>query len=137
MSLFVDTSAFFAAVDGDDGHHPRAREILAGGDRLIASDHVLVEAWLLMQRRLGRAAAERFWAGMRSGPATIEPVTGADLEAAWSIGRDFGDEPFSIVDRTSFAVMERLGVSRVATFDHHFAVYRFGPGRRHAFEVVR
>ncbi len=20
-------------------------------------------------------------------------------------------------------------------FDHHFAVYRFGPGRRHAFEV--
>lgn len=32
--------------------------------------------------------------------------------------------------------MERLGVSRVATFDHHFAVYRFGPGRRHAFEVI-
>jgi hypothetical protein len=23
-----------------------------------------------------------------------------------------------------------------ATFDHHFAVYRFGPGRRHAFEVI-
>jgi len=48
----------------------------------------------------------------------------------------FPDQGFALVDRTSFAVMERLGVSRVATFDHHFAVYRFGPGRRHAFAVI-
>jgi predicted nucleic acid-binding protein len=41
------------------------------------------------------------------------------------------------VDRTSFAVMLRLGVHRVASFDDHFAVFRFGPGRRLAFEVVR
>jgi len=45
VSLFV-TAAFFAAVDGDARHHSRAREILAGGERLIASDHVLVGAWL-------------------------------------------------------------------------------------------
>jgi len=41
------------------------------------------------------------------------------------------------VDRTSFAVMERLGVHRAASFDDDFAVYRFGPRRSKAFEVVR
>ncbi len=137
MSLFVDTTAFFAAVDGGDRHHSRAREILGGGERLIASDHVLVEAWLLTRNRLGHAIAERFWSGVRRGRTRIEHVTPADLEVAWSIGQEFADQPFSIVDRTSFAVMERLGIARVATFDRHFAVYRFGPGRRHAFEVVR
>jgi hypothetical protein len=33
--------------------------------------------------------------------------------------------------------MRRLGVARAATFDEHFAIYRFGPERRRAFEIVR
>jgi predicted nucleic acid-binding protein len=53
-----------------------------------------------------------------------------------AIGSDFDDQDFSIVDRTSFAVMQRLGVLRVASFDSDFAVFRFGPGRRHAFEIL-
>ena len=75
--------------------------------------------------------------GLRSGAAAIEPVTAADLESAWGIGRAFPDQDFSLVDRTSFAVMQRLGVHRAAAFDDHFAVFRFGPGRRRAFEVLR
>jgi predicted nucleic acid-binding protein len=41
-----------------------------------------------------------------------------------------------VVDRTSFAVMQRLGIQRVAAFDADFAVFRFGPGRRRAFDIV-
>ena len=67
----------------------------------------------------------------------MEYVGAADLEAAWAIGQAFPDQGFSIVGRTSFAVMERLGVHRVATFDDDFAVYRFGRDRRRAFTVVR
>jgi hypothetical protein len=33
--------------------------------------------------------------------------------------------------------MQRLGVFRAATFDHHFAVFRFGRGRGRAFEIMR
>ncbi len=65
-----------------------------------------------------------------------EPVGAADLEVAWSVGSAFPDQDFSIVDRTSFAAMLRLGLRRVATFDRDFAVFRFGPGRRQAFDVV-
>ncbi len=84
-----------------------------------------------------RKAAERFWEGLRSGAAEVEPVTTADLEVAWAMAEDFPDQDFSIVDRTSFAVMLRLGLRRVATLDEDFAVFRFGPARRQAFEVVR
>jgi len=136
MSLFVDTSVWYAAADRGDRRNARAKRILSSGEPLITTDHVLVESWLLFHHRLGAEAATRFWEGLRTGVGMIESVTAADLEAAWSIGEAFADHDFSIVDRTSFAVMQRLGVHRAATFDSDFAVFRFGPGRRRAFTVV-
>ena len=106
MSLFVDTSAWYAAADKSDASSSRAN-------------------------------AERFWKGLRSGAATVETVGTADLDTAWEIGRSYRDQDFSIVDRTSFAVMRRLGIERAASLDDDFAVFRFGPTRRLAFTVVR
>jgi predicted nucleic acid-binding protein len=63
-------------------------------------------------------------------------VTAADLEVAFAIALEFPDQDFSIVDRTSFAVMQRLGVHRAASFDEHFAIFRFGRRRDRAFEIV-
>jgi hypothetical protein len=137
LTLFVDSSAFYAAADVGDSSHRRAMAALSSGEDLITSDHVLIESWLLIRHRLGRTAAERFWAAIRGGAAALEPVGAADLEVAWSIGQAFPDQDLSIVDRTSFAVMERLGVWRAASFDADFAVYRFGPRRERAFEILR
>lgn len=137
MSLFVDTSAWYAAADSSDRSNERARAILSGGERLVTTDHVLIETWFLLRHRLERTAAERFWEGLRSGVAKIEAVLTADLEVAWSIGQTFFDQDFSIVDRTCFAVMQRLGIRRVASFDDDFAVFRFGRDRSQAFEVLR
>ena len=137
MSLFVDTSAWYAAADRSDRSHKAAKSVLAQQELLVTTDHVLVETWLLVHHRLGRNAAERFWEGLRSGVAEIESVGSADLAAAWAIGESFPDQDFSIVDRTSFAVMQRLGLRRVATLDDDFAVFRFGRRKQQAFEVVR
>lgn len=137
MTMFVDTSAWYAAADRGDASHRRVVKTLQNEESLVTSDHVLIETWLLLRHRLGRRPAERFWEGLRSGAAEIEPVTTADLEVAWAVAEDFPDQDFSIVDRTSFAVMLRLGLRRVASLDDDFAVFRFGPSRRHAFEVVR
>ena len=137
MSLFVDTSVWYAAADSADASNARAKEILSVGDPLVTTDHVLVETWALLRWRIHRGAAEAFWEGLRSGVATMEIVGPADLQAAWAMDRDFSDQDFSLVDRTSFAVMERLGLERAASFDSDFAVYRWGPRRNRAFEVLR
>lgn len=137
MSLFVDTSIWYAAADSSDRSNARAKAILKSGEPLITTDHVLIETWTLLHHRVRREAADRFWGGLRQGVADLEPVSAADLEAAWQIGLSWRDQEFSIVDRTSFAVMRRLGIERAASLDDHFAVFRFGPQRRHAFSIVR
>lgn len=123
-------------ADRGDSVHQRAKAALRSGERFLTTDHILVETWTLLHVRLGRAVADRFWAGIRSGAAELEHVGPADLELAWAIGEAFPDQDFSIVDRTSFAVMQRLGIHRVVSFDSDFAIYRFGPRRERAFEVL-
>jgi predicted nucleic acid-binding protein len=137
LSLFVDTSIWYAAADSSDLSNATARNVLKSGESLITTDHVLIETWILLRYRLHRRAADRFWQGLRSGVASIEPVGAADLEAAWQIGLSYRDQDFSIVDRTSFAVMCRLGIERAASLDNDFAVFRFGPNRRRSFTIVR
>jgi predicted nucleic acid-binding protein len=135
--LFVDTSVFYAAADSRDQYNTRAADLLRNGDGLITTDHVLVECWRLMRIRGGYSSAERFWTAIRGGLATVETVLPGDLDSAWRIGELFSDQDFSIVDRTSFAVMERLGIDRVASFDDRFSIYRYGPRRDRAFDVRR
>ena len=136
MSLFVDTSVWYAVADTSDGANRRAKLLLETTEPLVTSDHVLVETWGLIHSRSDAGTAERFWDGIRGGGISIEPTTAADLESAWAIGQAFSDQGFSIVDRTSFAVMERLGIHQVASFDSAFAIYRFGARRDRAFNVL-
>jgi hypothetical protein len=109
-------------------------------DKLLgdaAWEEYLEETGRRVMRRIHRRAAENFWAGIRRGAAEVVTVLPVDFDVAWSVTHDFPDQKFSIVDRTSFAVMERLGLTRVASFDNDFAVYRYGRKRDRAFEVLR
>lgn len=135
--LFVDASMFLAAANAREPLNARAKEILSDSERVLTTDHVLVETWFWMRRRAGRHAADTFWGRAREGGVRIEFTGPADLEVAWAIGESWPDQDFSLVDRTSFAVMQRLGIDRVATLDDHFGVFRFGPRRERAFELVR
>ena len=133
----MDTSAWYAAADRGDRQNGAAKRLLATDEPLVTSDHVLVETWRLIHHFISAYAAETFWEGLRSGVATIEQTTSADLEAAWAIGQGYADQDFSLVDRTSFALMERLGITRVISFDDDFAIFRYGRGRNSAFELLR
>lgn len=136
MSVFVDSSAFYAAADESSPENERSRVALEQADSLLTSDHVIAETWLLLNARLSRHAAQTFWAEVRGGSVETVTVAAADMDRAWRIAQDFPDQAFSLVDMTSFSVMERMGITRVATLDHHFSVYRYGPRRDRAFEIA-
>lgn len=138
MSVFVDTGLLFAAAARGDARHARAAELLQGLEeaRPFTTDHVIVESWSLLNLRFGHETAMRFWTGLRGTPLEIEFVVPVDLERGHAICETWGDQEFDIVDCTSFAVMERTGCRRAATFDRDFAIYRFGSGRTLAFEIL-
>ena len=102
---------------------------------MLTSDHVLVETWFLAARRLGFLVAEQLVNGIRMGIARVEPAIVADLETAAAIGESFADQQFSLVDRTSWAVMHRLGIRDAVSLDADFSIYRFGSGRRQALTI--
>ena len=64
MTMFVDTSAFYAVVDRDDANHPAAKEmwtaLLRESVPLLTTNYVLVETCALLQHRIGIAAVRSF-----------------------------------------------------------------------------
>jgi uncharacterized protein len=137
--LFVDTSAFFAIADGGDRHHRGALSALQasiGAVQVTTSDHVIVESWLLICSRLGRRAAMRFWDGLSSDLFTIVGVTAQDMRRGREISQEWSDQTFSIVDCTSFALIERLDIRRAVAFDKHFRIVRFGWRRQRALQLL-
>ena len=63
MSLFVDSSVWFAAAVKRDRDNERAKAILRTTPSIeqVTTDHVLVETWLLLNSRYRRDVADLFW----------------------------------------------------------------------------
>ncbi len=123
MSLFVDTSAFFAVLDADDENHVAARhrweDLLTQEVALVCSSYVLVETLALVQRRLGIPAVRVF-------QEDIMPVLNVEWvdESLHQVGiasvLAAARRGLSLVDCVSFEIMRRLGIKTAFVFDHHF-----------------
>lgn len=138
-ATFVDSGAFYALADKGDRHHSAARnvfEVRATTGELVTSDYVFVESWCLIRARLGRGAAMQFWDAMQSDVVKTHGVSSRDLSRARAIASSWPDQDFSLIDCTSFALMERLGLDEALAFDQHFRVYRYGSRRERAFRVL-
>ncbi|MDP2936479.1 MAG: PIN domain-containing protein [Dehalococcoidia bacterium] len=125
----IDTSAYFAFADRDDVHRSDAQAVFTrlaeSRVRLLTTNLILAETHALILNRLNRLVASRFLHDTLQGSTTILWVTPADVQQAAQIIDQHDDKDFSLTDATSFAVMERLRIGVVFTFDHHFVQYGF------------
>ncbi|HET9016730.1 MAG TPA: PIN domain-containing protein [Thermomicrobiaceae bacterium] len=126
--VFVDTSAYFAAVNTRDADHADVsallRALVAERLRLITTNFVLAEVHALLLNRVSRAVAlSALRAIEASDLTTIVRVAQRDEQRARTILAQYDDKDFSLTDATSFAVMERLGIARAFTLDRNFAQY--------------
>ena len=90
---YVDTSAWVSLADTAETSHARVVAALRDRrDRLVTSDHVLHETWMVMRYRHGFGPAEQLVNSIRGGIAGIEVSGLADLQMAAAIGAVFDDQ---------------------------------------------
>jgi predicted nucleic acid-binding protein len=131
--VFVDTSAIYAVLDRDDEFHGAAHEVwsrlLSGDDELVTSNYIVLEAFALIQSRLGMEALRSFNDEVLPVLRT-EWVTPADHLAGTQAVLAANRRNLSLVDCTSFALMRRLRLRSAFVFDAHFEEqgFRVMPG---------
>ena len=123
----MDSSSYLSLVNGNDIHHKQARKIW---DQIakerwntFTSNFIIAETHSLFLIRLGQKAATLFLHEIVKSKTTIERVSPQDEKRAYSIIFQYDDKDFSLIDATSFIVMERLHISYAFTFDRHFEQY--------------
>ncbi len=130
-SVFVDTSAFAALASIVDQDHDAAKAIqvrLVQERRpLVTTNWILAETHALLLGRVGRDLALRVLLTIDRSDIAIVRVSENDELQARHILEQYHDKDFSLTDATSFALMERLGMTWAFTFDRHFAQYGFLP----------
>jgi predicted nucleic acid-binding protein len=122
---FADTSFWFARHEPQDRHHDVARSI-DPGPRIVTTEWVLGETWTLVNNWGNHRGAVRCLEAIRGLPnVEVEPVTPADLKAAWVWLSRRNERPYSFVDGVSFRVMQRRRLSEALAFDGDFAAAGF------------
>lgn len=128
MTIFIDTSAFYAILDRDDANHASAGDtwlhLLRDKYALLTTNYVLLETCALLQSRLGIPALRAFH-------QDIVPLLQIDwvseerhysgVEAALVASR----KRLSVVDCIAFQTMRESGVQTAFCFDRYYAEQGF------------
>lgn len=123
--VFVDTAFFKALFDSKDDFHADSEKIWSKlaleKARFVTTNFVLDESFTLIKLRCGKKVVNDFRQGLATSlKIKLIRTMSQDEAAAWNwFLLDWSD--LSFTDCVSFAVMKRLGLERVATFDQHFA----------------
>jgi predicted nucleic acid-binding protein len=121
--VFLDASFWIAYRNGRELCFPAAqrivRRLFQERTRFVITIPVFCEIHAFFSRHPGRRkmVLADFW---NNPVVEFEPVSHQDYERAVELLAGHEDKDFSFCDALSFVVMKRLGVRRVATFDHHF-----------------
>lgn len=124
--FFADTSALKAVFDKDDEFHERAIPFWekARSEKIgfLTSNFVLDEFYTLARSHLGKSAVLQFHRDLVKSKAQIKIVRISikDEVEAWRFFEKLPGRRLSFTDCTSFALVKRLGLKGVFTFDRHF-----------------
>jgi len=123
MRVFIDTSALYALLDRDDANNQKAKKVwthLLGAEHaLVTSNYILVEAFALIQNRLGLEAVRGFQEDILP-LINIEFVSPEVHRSGIAALLSASKRPLSLVDCVSFEFMRSSGIKSVFAFDNHF-----------------
>jgi uncharacterized protein len=118
MAILLDTSLIVAAADAADINHRAAVAWLGRvSEPLLIGALTLGEVDHLLQRELGPEASLAVIESVTGGAVRLVPPTDADLRRASELMREAAEHRPRLAEALLVAAAERLGVTRVGTFD--------------------
>lgn len=113
----------------DDAHHEdaiRAYPELLKKYRLITTNLVVAETYILLRREAGHRAAIEFLERLAASPRIQKIYSTPELERkAEEILKRYQDQDFSYTDAVSFTLMQQEGIKEAFAFDAHFRTMGF------------
>lgn len=112
-------------MDAADPLHARAKKVIEDHRTypFFASDHVLSETVTLLRRELGQKPATEFGREFLEGKiGHLVQVDKTDWQRGFEIIDQFHEQKVSAADATSVAIIRRLDLEKVASFDKHFRI---------------
>jgi predicted nucleic acid-binding protein len=131
-NIVVDAGPLIALFDRDDRHHRRAIAFVRDSRaRLVTNLPALTEAAHLLRFSVA-AQRDLLWWVHRA--LDVDTGTAGDLPRIAALLKKYRDLPADFAHVSLVVLAQRLNVTRVASVDRDFTIYRL-PGRRR-FENV-
>jgi len=127
MTILTDTSYLFAVHNPNDINHRVAAAFAfeTSPDMMLVPDVVLPEFAYLAVRDVGYARLHSILESFRLSNVELVLLERSDLERISEIATTYASAEFDIVDCCIMSIAERLGITRIATFDRRdFSIYR-------------
>jgi len=130
MRIFLDTCFFIALSDEKDKNHKKAKtsfvEHLKKGARFVTGINILIEYLDGVTKRISKEKAiEELDNILNSKLLVVEPLKEEDWGKSVVYFRKYNDQQIDMTDCLSFAIMERLGLKDVLTFDNDFRIHGY------------
>ena len=127
MTIITDTSYLVAVSNSKDRNHQVAMDFAraTAPDLMLVPDVVIPELAYVIVRDLGHAGLRSLLQDLKDSEAEFAPLEKTDLARMHEIATTYASAAFDIVDCCIMAIAERLGITRIATFDRRdFSIFR-------------
>lgn len=125
--LFVDTSGWASLFVTQEPFHDRSAQLFNQAIQqrhlILTSNYILSELVALLHSPLRQPRSRIFEIVDAIRNAAYIETIHIDRtidEAAWELCKQRPDKPWSLVDCSSFILMQRYGIQTALTTDHHF-----------------
>jgi predicted nucleic acid-binding protein len=125
--LFIDTSGWANLIDISQPFHPLSAKIYQNArsqkHKIITTSYIITElvALLASPLRVPRPKAIAFIQSLKTSPYVEVLYISKEIDTkAWELLTQRQDKEWSLVDCSSFIVMQERKISESLTSDHHF-----------------
>jgi predicted nucleic acid-binding protein len=136
VALILDTGPLYASLDRSDQDHSACRQLIETTiEPLVIPAPVLVEVDYLVHQRLSPGAFVALLTDIEARAYLVEDLQPGDYTRVRTLCDQYAESDIGFVDAAVFAIVERLGESKLATLDRrHFGLLR--PRHRDSVELL-